>query len=432
MNRPKSSQMDLMKLFISTSPKIESSQIRTRAKILIILVLCRTLVTLSLCVFFLFAEVKDRAFVLSLLTTVLALNFVAYLTSRTRFYKMGAAFIIIEPLIAVPVGVLNNPSVTSLLSATVWLSLGPLISSLVLSNRLTILSITATLVPFIVMFSWLPQQQLRNVLYVQFVFTMASSVLALLGTTLRDRANQDLELERAKSHNISKLASLGEVAGGIAHELNTPLGLLLLKSSFLETEIRAGNEKVLNEVIAIKKITHRMAKVIRGLLSYARDGQHDPREAIPVRKWVENALKLCEKKFKNSGVDMEIDEELLDTVISVQSVQLSQVLVNLMNNSFDAIQFQESQWIRISCQRRERSFDLVVQDSGSGVPKAHHDRLFQPFFTTKDVGKGMGLGLSLSKVILHQHGGDLIYDHSCQNTCFIIRLPVADAQQSAA
>ena len=104
-------------------------------------------------------------------------------------------------------------------------------------------------------------------------------------------------------------------------------------------------------------------------------------------------------------------------------MQISQVLLNLFNNSFDAIENSDTKWIKHEVVYLENFARLEISDSGSGIQKALADKIMQPFFTTKPIGKGTGLGLSISRSIIEEHGGKFFLDETCPNTKFIIELP---------
>jgi len=105
-------------------------------------------------------------------------------------------------------------------------------------------------------------------------------------------------------------------------------------------------------------------------------------------------------------------------------VQLSQVLLNLLTNAFDEVLSKKEMWVKISVENLEERLVMKVTDSGTGIPKAVQEKIFLPFFTTKDVGKGTGLGLSLSRSIVNRHHGDFFIDNESLNTCFVVSIPI--------
>ena len=119
-----------------------------------------------------------------------------------------------------------------------------------------------------------------------------------------------------------------------------------------------------------------------------------------------------------------IIETIPDEVkVKCRPVQISQVIINLIGNACDAIESLPDKWIKIGIRNASGPIVLFVMDSGRGIPESIAKKIFQPFFTTKDVGKGTGLGLSISKGIMDAHGGSISVDFECENTCFLLSFP---------
>lgn len=227
----------------------------------------------------------------------------------------------------------------------------------------------------------------------------------------------------------SKMSSLGEMAGGIAHEINTPLAVIALKADLLEAASHTeeftlnGREIVADACAMIHRTTDRIAKIIIGLRAFARDGASDPFQKMDVQSIVKDTLDLCSEKFRGSGVVLHVQMPENELLLSCRATQISQVLLNLLSNSFDASQEISEKWIKIEARDLGTEVELSVTDSGHGISAAIRSKLAQPFFTTKEVGKGTGLGLSISRGIVMDHGGHLILDEQSPHTRFVIVLP---------
>lgn len=227
----------------------------------------------------------------------------------------------------------------------------------------------------------------------------------------------------------SKMSSLGEMASGIAHEINTPLAVIALRVVLLKEACNAenfavvGRKMVMDACTIIERTTHRIAKIITGLRAFARDGASDPFQYTDIQSIIDDTLDLCGEKFRSSGVDLQLEVPERKLFLSCRSTQISQVLLNLLSNSFDAIETSEQKWIKIKALDLGEEIELSVADSGQGIAPAIRSKLAQPFFTTKDVGKGTGLGLSISRGIVMDHGGRLFLDEQSENTRFVIVLP---------
>jgi len=247
--------------------------------------------------------------------------------------------------------------------------------------------------------------------------------------TEHHRQREFARQQEAALVHASKMSSLGEMAGGLAHEINNPLAIIHGYSEKVLVDLKAGRvspERIHSSVEKIMKTADRIAKIIKGLRSFARDGESDPYETASAAQLVQDTLEFCNARFASHGVKLEVAPLAEDFRIECKPVQLSQVLLNLLNNAYDAIEKTPDPWIRIEVAPPEAGrFRIRITDSGRGIPAEIAERIMQPFFTTKEVGKGTGLGLSISSGIIRDHKGTLTLDPSSPNTCFVIELPVS-------
>lgn len=255
-----------------------------------------------------------------------------------------------------------------------------------------------------------------------------SQAINKMAASLLDAKNQIVKQHELLILN-SKMSSLGEMAAGIAHEINTPLAVIslrvvLLKEACKSQDFTLSGRKVVEDACAIiEKTTHRIAKIITGLRAFARDGVSDPFQPTDIQSIIDDTLDLCGERFRSSGVDLQVKMPESKLFLSCRSTQISQVLLNLLSNSFDAIEGLSQKWIKIETLDLGDEIELSVTDSGRGIAPVIRSKLVQPFFTTKDVGKGTGLGLSISRGIMMDHGGRLFLDEQSANTRFVIVLP---------
>lgn len=261
--------------------------------------------------------------------------------------------------------------------------------------------------------------------------------LFLIMTDIEDEvvASERLEIQRAASINSAKLSSLGEMAGGIAHEINNPLAIILGRTRQLEVLFERKLKPILSihapelehEVVektqSISKTVDRITKIVKGLREFARDGSKDQLIKASAKSIVEDTLTFCNEKFKSQNVELEIDISNEDIYINCQIQQISQVLLNLLNNSFDAICNSNSKKIAIRVMQKDDLVQFYVSDFGEGVKDPQ--KLFQAFYTTKPVGIGTGIGLSISFGIIRQHGGNLFLESQKNPTTFCFELPAA-------
>lgn len=248
---------------------------------------------------------------------------------------------------------------------------------------------------------------------------------------LVQKRTDELHQQTLNSLNSSRLAALGEMSASLAHEINTPLSVIKGRGDSIKKVIKNTelNESVLEHLKKIELMIVRISKIIHSLRTFARDGSQDSMVLFSFKKMLQEVLEISSIKFKSKDIDLILD--LPDDPIEVfgREVQLSQVLINLLNNSIDSISELESRWIKISASKKQLKWVFSVEDSGNGIPKDIVEKIFNPFFTTKEVGKGTGLGLSISHGIIREHGGNISIDASSANTKFVFDLSSIEFQK---
>ena len=227
----------------------------------------------------------------------------------------------------------------------------------------------------------------------------------------------------------SKLAALGEMAGGIAHEINNPLAIIAGNCNYLIRTIEA--QKIDPEVIAkrlghVEQTARRISKIVHGLKTISRDATKEEFTSVRIGDLFDEVISLCFEKLKHSSVKLiiDLDDPIYDQLIECRHIQISQTLINLIGNAFDAVENLEERWIRIECRNVGSNIEFRFIDSGHGIAEKIQEKIFQPFFTTKEVGKGTGLGLSISNSIILNHEGEFFIDNDYPNTCFVVKLPL--------
>jgi signal transduction histidine kinase len=240
------------------------------------------------------------------------------------------------------------------------------------------------------------------------------------------------QIEIANEHKLmiaSKMASLGELATGIAHEINNPLSIIVGRTQILKSKVEDFKamrsedlESCVQNLTKIEETANLIAKIIRGLNAFSRNTENDPMTMHSVRTIIDFAIDLCEDRLKSNQITITVREGR-DTDILCRDVQITQVLVNLINNSIDAVDGLQEKWIEISASITPKKVVISVKDSGKGIAPHLVDKIMQPFFSTKEIGKGIGLGLSISKGIAESHNGKISYDPLCENTKFDLELP---------
>lgn len=244
------------------------------------------------------------------------------------------------------------------------------------------------------------------------------------------RMSQELIIEQQQSLiHSAKLSALGEMSAGIAHEINNPLTIIQMRVNQLHEMAQKNtldSATVQKSSVRMLETIDRIAKIIKGLRAFSRDGKDDPMVQCEVLKIIEETFSFCRERFMNLGVEIEFKLEAIgDTPMSIQcrQTEISQVLLNLLGNALDAVEGKENKFIHVEARELQDSVVLTVTDNGSGVPAHLREKIMKPFFTTKPNEKGTGLGLSISQKIIKNHQGTLTLDEDTQFTKFIIILP---------
>ncbi len=220
-----------------------------------------------------------------------------------------------------------------------------------------------------------------------------------------------------------KMALMGQVVAGIAHELNNPLTIVIGNVQLLM--MREMNEKNLHSLTRVKDGAERASRIVKNLLTFARQAKPERKPAdinAVLKKMIE--LRAYELKVSNIEVSTELAPDLPETMADTH--QLQQVFLNLIVNAEHAmIAAHGKGLLRMSTRAEDGRILVFFSDDGPGIPRENLRRVFEPFFTTKAVGKGTGLGLSISQAIIGEHGGRIDVESTAgRGATFIIELPI--------
>jgi two-component system NtrC family sensor kinase len=222
-----------------------------------------------------------------------------------------------------------------------------------------------------------------------------------------------------------RLATLGELAAGVVHELNNPLTSITVYAEYLVRKLEAAGAETadLEKLRRIGASAQRILRFSRDLVQYARPSGRDL-ESVDLSSVVRQSVSICEHLVERGGINMEVEVDPELPIVQAVAGQLEQVLINLITNAVHAVENGGKVIVRAAVEG-PASVMLEVGDSGPGVPEADRQKIFEPFFTTKPDGKGTGLGLPIVRNIVDQHGGEITVSRSSLGgAAFRVILPI--------
>lgn len=265
----------------------------------------------------------------------------------------------------------------------------------------------------------------QNRAYEENIFETLSEVSTRLSDQVyKQELIDELNDKDKKLLNSAKMSALGEMSGSIAHEINNPLAIIVGNINYCIKNLKTAtidNENLLARLETTLRTIGRITKIIKGLKAFSRNSDLDPFKIASIRQVVEETLEICTDRFRLSKVDLLVNE-VSPILFDCRDTQIIQVLVNMLNNAFDAVLTLEEKWVKLEVFDLIEEIKIEITDSGTGIPQEIAEKIMQPFFTTKETGKGTGLGLSISLGIIKNHCGQFFLDTASKNTKFVIIL----------
>ena len=246
-----------------------------------------------------------------------------------------------------------------------------------------------------------------------------------------ERREQELRDKQEQLVQAGKLATLGELTTGVAHELNNPLNNIGLYVGNVIDRIRLGeadSESLVEDLGKAMEQVRKATEIISHLRTFGRAARVSI-EQVDIDDVIERSLLLVQEQLRLRGIEVELELCPDELLVVANPIQLEQVFINLLTNARDALADSKRKTIRIASSRDDERIRIAFSDTGPGIPRDLQQRIFDPFFTTKEVGTGTGLGLSITYSILKEYGGGISVDsRPGKGATFLVELPFADEE----
>lgn len=235
---------------------------------------------------------------------------------------------------------------------------------------------------------------------------------------------EEKELQRQLMHS-EKMAAIGMLAGGIAHEINNPLGGILAFAQLAMRDLPAVHEAQ-GDLKEIEEAALRCKRIVQDLLDFSRQNRDEVMIEVNLNDAIQKIVPLIQVQARTSQIDNIIDLAPGLPQIRGSAHKLQQVFLNLAANAYQAMTHGGVLTIRTFLDQQKNRVCALISDNGPGIPNDHMDKIFDPYFTTKDQGKGTGLGLSITYGIVQEHQGKIEVENKKEGgTQFLISFPLA-------
>jgi len=258
-----------------------------------------------------------------------------------------------------------------------------------------------------------------------------TEINSLLRKEIEDRKRTEEVLQKTRSELVhaAKMASLGQMSAGINHELNQPLAAIRSYTDNGKLFLQKGRfEDAMWNLEQIGELTERMAQLGVQLKLFSRKSTGE-NTIVPLHGVIDGAMEILSPAIKKSGVAIDVQIEPKDLEVRGNYVLLQQVIVNLISNALHAVENQPVREIKIFSSEKEEKIAVIIQDNGPGIDYIHLPHIFEPFYTTKQSGQGLGLGLSITDRILQEMNGEITVSSSESGARFEFTLEKVEQNQ---
>ncbi|MFA4973516.1 MAG: ATP-binding protein [bacterium] len=223
-----------------------------------------------------------------------------------------------------------------------------------------------------------------------------------------------------------KMAAIGMLAGGVAHEINNPLGGILAFTQLMKRDAK-DDASLLSDLVEVENAAIRCKKIVSDLLDFSRVSKERDRKPVDVNVLLENVFPFLQREMRSLNVELKFKGRPDMPKVTASPDRIQQVFINLLTNACHAMPKGGRLDVSTGIEDKGRTVVVRMKDTGMGMPRDICDRIFDPFFTTKEPGKGTGLGLSISYRIVRDHGGEITCESiEGEGTEFVIRLPACE------
>ncbi len=239
-----------------------------------------------------------------------------------------------------------------------------------------------------------------------------------------EKRTNELDIERARTYEASKIATLGRMAGGVSHEINNPLNTIVLLSNSIKRKINSGESSETDLLTNLQKIdttVFKISTIVKGLSAVSRNAEYDLILPTSLDGIIKTVLELCQETFKSNNINFSCGP-IPHKNVMCREVQIVQSLIALIHNSIDALEKIKDKHIEMRFETNELSTTIIIEDNGEGIPKEIQGQIMTPFFTTKELGKGTGLSLFIAYGVIKSNGGHLSFESRPRKTLFKLTL----------
>ncbi len=351
------------------------------------------------------------------------------IVTRFKLYQTGAAIYLVGLFASIfGIGILNGgvraPGVAIILSV-------PLQGVVLFGSRrgllITLLSVLALLL--IDFLDWRglcqPFQFSRPAIHTQ-VLSLIYSFLIFFGYIIGSAYENARKFSLRRNLELSRLKELEILTGGVSHEINNPLTIILHGIEVLQAQAQDGTlkvEKIEPLLLKMSGGVDRIVSVINSLKLYSDSEASTSTQKTSVRVLLDDALSLSQELFRAAGIQVACAQEGPELYIDCRRTEILRVLISLLHNSHDALEGQPVKSITLTTREISDGVEIAVADSGPEIPAEARKRIFTPFYTTKAPGRGMGLALSVNFRLMHEHGGRIYLDEKSRATTFVLWFP---------